>query len=59
MHTEREALLELYTETNGPNWYNNSNWGYGNPCVNQWHGVQCEDGKLGLVISILYVNNDI
>ncbi|MFI5091178.1 MAG: fibronectin type III domain-containing protein, partial [Terriglobales bacterium] len=39
--SERQALLDLYTSTGGPNWTNNANWGGapGTECA--WYGVTC------------------
>ena len=39
--TERKALVELYEATNGENWEFNSNWLIGDPCENQWYGIEC------------------
>ena len=38
-----DALMELYNSTNGDSWYNNANWGMGDPCINSWHGIICDD----------------
>ncbi|APY09144.1 hypothetical protein BWZ20_12895 [Winogradskyella sp. J14-2] len=35
---ERDALIDLYTSTNGANWTNNTNWNTTNP-VSTWHGI--------------------
>ena len=48
---QREALLDFYEATNGPSWHNNTNWGFGDPCLNRWFGLACEDGDR--VVSIL------
>ncbi|MDY6991191.1 MAG: hypothetical protein SVR94_01115, partial [Pseudomonadota bacterium] len=41
--TECEALLDLYNQTNGSNWRNNSGWNETNmPC--SWGGVWCGGG---------------
>lgn len=53
-NAERDALLDLYTSTNGNHWKNNSNWGFGSPCVSDWYGVNCVDGK----VVFLYVKNN-
>jgi len=38
--TYRDALMELYSATDGANWKNNSGWGStANYCT--WYGVQC------------------
>ncbi|MFC3194023.1 hypothetical protein ACFODZ_07200 [Marinicella sediminis] len=40
---QREALLELYQQTQGDDWLENSNWLSGDPCENNWFGVLCND----------------
>ena len=35
------ALVELYTETNGPSWGSSDNWLEGTPCSDRWAGVSC------------------
>lgn len=39
--TERAVLEAIYTQTDGPNWTDNSNWMSGDPCSNNWEGVWC------------------
>jgi hypothetical protein len=36
-----EALMALYTQTNGPRWGSSSGWGTTTPCSRDWHGVTC------------------
>lgn len=43
---ERDALLDLYTATQGSSWKNNSNWGFGSPCLSDWYGVNCVGGQV-------------
>ena len=38
-----DALTDFYTSTNGPSWFNNTNWLEGDPCSNQWFGVTCNN----------------
>lgn len=40
---QREALIDFYSATGGTTWRNNSNWGIGDPCLNHWFGVMCQD----------------
>ena len=43
---EKQALSDLYTETSGDFWKNNSDWlttGV-NPC--SWHGIECDNGVM-------------
>ena len=39
--TEREALVALYNATNGPHWYDNTNWLSDKP-LRQWYGVNTD-----------------
>jgi hypothetical protein len=42
---ECNALVDLYTSTNGANWTNNTGWNETNtPC--SWHGVSCSGGHV-------------
>ena len=38
---DRDALVDLYDATNGPNWRNNANWNTSAP-LDQWHGVSTD-----------------
>ena len=43
---ERDALLALYKQTNGPNWTNNKNWTTLEP-LGEWYGVTTDaDGRV-------------
>ena len=44
---ERQALVDLYYSTNGEGWTESGNWLDGDPCLNQWHGVTCDDDTEG------------
>jgi len=46
-----QALVDLYTATNGPKWKYNTNWLNGDPCSKKWYGVTCSSNT----ISQLYV----
>jgi hypothetical protein len=52
---ERQALVDLYTSTNGDFWIHNEQWLKGDPCVNSWFGVECN--KFGNVISLYFFEN--
>ena len=59
---ECEALVALYTSTNGGSWTDNTGWlATGTPCT--WHGVFCEDTSTGsppkTVISLVQFNNNL
>lgn len=38
---QRDALMQLYNATGGRFWKNNTNWGHGDPCLEQWYGIEC------------------
>ncbi len=46
---EKQALIELYNATNGPNWTNNTNW-LTNAPVCDWYGITVVDGKVEKLI---------
>jgi Leucine-rich repeat (LRR) protein len=51
--TECEALVALYNNTGGANWYNNAGWKVTNmPC--SWDGVSCRGGH----VSSLFLSNN-
>ena len=42
---EQNALKDLFDQTNGNNWSNNTQWlETNNPCT--WHGIQCDNGVM-------------
>jgi hypothetical protein len=41
--SELNALVDLYSSTNGNLWHNNANWLQGDPCENRWFGITCDD----------------
>ncbi len=53
--TDFDALMALYNATDGANWTDNTNWGVGDPCTNNWYGVGCNGS--GEVVN-LYLNNN-
>ena len=44
-----QALVDLYTATNGPNWRSKSNWLNGDPCNQQWYGVTCSSSNNSII----------
>lgn len=42
---QREALVDLYNSTNGPGWTDSTNWLVGDPCVDSWYGVTCDQSE--------------
>ena len=53
--SDRDALLELYTALNGPEWGSNFAWERGWPCWEGWEGVVCNE--TGRVIALELSNN--
>ena len=49
-----DALEEFYTATNGNDWIDNSRWGVGDPCTNNWVGVGCIGGE---VVQLYLIDN--
>lgn len=43
--SERQALIDLYNATDGPNWKNKTNWNT-TADVSTWYGVTVTDGKV-------------
>ena len=44
--SDKIALEEFYEECNGVRWSVQRNWGMGEPCANNWHGVVCTGGRV-------------
>jgi hypothetical protein len=38
---QRQALVDLYTSTNGSSWTYTTNWLNGDPCADFWAQVRC------------------
>ena len=55
--SEIDALMALYDSTGGDFWYNNTNWGVGDPATNNWYGVVCNAS--GNVDQIYLDNNNL
>lgn len=52
---EREALVDLYVQTDGPGWHQHAGWLQGDPCLQAWHGVRCtpqNDAVTGLLLPL-------
>jgi len=49
-----QALVDLYTATNGAKWKLNTNWLNGDPCSQKWYGVTCSSNN---PITGLYVHH--
>ena len=53
---EKQKLIDLYRQTNGDTWTNNTNWCSNKP-LNEWYGIQIDE--LGYVTSIDLSNNNL
>lgn len=53
---EKEALIQLYDETNGDNWTNNENWNSDEP-IEEWFGVTINESTKGVESLSLQNNN--
>eukprot|EP01095_Lingulamoeba_sp_RSL-Kostka_P003532 TRINITY_DN14508_c0_g1_i1.p1 TRINITY_DN14508_c0_g1~~TRINITY_DN14508_c0_g1_i1.p1 ORF type:complete len:506 (-),score=137.87 TRINITY_DN14508_c0_g1_i1:156-1673(-) len=49
LESQRNFLLELYVSTNGGSWRHNTNWNEGDPCEDNWYGVECDDSMTSIV----------
>ncbi|MCX6269651.1 MAG: hypothetical protein NTU44_00240, partial [Bacteroidetes bacterium] len=49
------ALVDLYNFTNGPNWFNHTNWLTGP--VSSWYGITLNPGGTSVKVVCLAVNN--
>lgn len=46
--SERKALEDLFESTSGPSHWSATfaqSWNIGDPCINKWIGVKCNDGN--------------
>lgn len=46
LKTEKEVLMQLYNGNGGTNWTRKGNWTIGQPCANQWEGVDCVNDRV-------------
>ena len=53
----KDSLEALYTSTNGANWNDATNWLQGDPCDQQWFGVECTPDGTAVVGLNLSSNN--
>ncbi|XP_074657174.1 uncharacterized protein LOC141910338 [Tubulanus polymorphus] len=56
-HGEMENLKQLYTSTNGDNWYYNENWNNSSLNFCTWYGVGCDEE--GHVLSLSLNDNNL
>jgi len=54
--SERDALMAVYSSTNGASWTNKTNWlgAAGTECT--WYGVTCDAGETTVTRLLLYAN---
>ncbi|MEZ5470980.1 MAG: hypothetical protein R3E90_04310 [Marinicella sp.] len=53
--TQKQALIDFYNSTGGVNWFDDSNWLTGDPCLEQWYGVGCDNSDN--ITKLLMPNN--
>jgi len=53
-----QALVDLYTATNGAKWLSNANWLNGDPCSQKWYGVRCSGGTIYAVYVYSFYTRD-
>jgi hypothetical protein len=46
---ERAALVDIFVSTGGSSWTSNANWLVGDPCTNEWAGVECSSEQTFVV----------
>lgn len=54
---ERNVLVELYNKNGGATWRMNDNWLNGDPCTQQWFGVECSDDGIHITGVMMSHNN--
>lgn len=55
---ERECLVNFYNANNGNNWVRNNNWLSGDPCVDRWYGITCDNMK-SVVTNVRLASNNL
>ena len=55
---ERTVLMEIFNQTAGHNWYNNTHWGNDSVSHCTWYGITC-DRTRRFIISIFLTNNNL
>ena len=55
--SERQALVDLYTVSNGATWSTGTNWLVGDPCDDSWFGVTCNGTQTTITELDLSDNN--
>ena len=51
--SEKNALEDLYTTTNGASWTISTNWNTDDPCENNWSGITCNAGNTNVTRILL------
>ena len=54
---ELQALKDFFNSTNGGSWINSTNWLIGDPCINGWYGVTCDN--YFAVVTLDLTNNNV
>ena len=47
---ELAALQDLYNSTNGDRWTYSTNWLQGDPCDDNWYGLNCVNGHIDAIL---------
>ena len=55
---ERNVLMEVFNQTAGHNWRNNTHWGNDSVPHCSWHGIECHNTNSS-VIGITLINNNL
>eukprot|EP01123_Difflugia_compressa_P007160 TRINITY_DN1971_c0_g1_i1.p1 TRINITY_DN1971_c0_g1~~TRINITY_DN1971_c0_g1_i1.p1 ORF type:complete len:608 (+),score=94.72 TRINITY_DN1971_c0_g1_i1:53-1876(+) len=55
LFNETNVLIDLWNSTAGPQWSKTTNWLIGDPCIDLWYGVVCDD--LHHVIRLYFFDN--
>ncbi len=55
---QKQVLQAFYNKTDGANWTDNSRWNNGDPCLNQWHGITCNDEDT-TILSLMFGDNNL
>ena len=48
--------MNLYYSTSGEGWLYSTGWLSGDPCVNRWHGVSCDEHGGVTILQLAYNN---
>ncbi|KAM9958212.1 hypothetical protein ACTFIW_001072 [Dictyostelium discoideum] len=52
---EKIILEKLYSDWNGKDWDDNTNWLNGDPCMDQWYGIECNSFDGGITNNVISI----